>query len=248
MLLYVWSKNELPMKGLAAGPAPDYPSEMCNRVIQKGHVVKPQGRLTVLMKGPGGEYELPFEAVFGGPARTENRNYWIKREGAEEVRIPDVQGFGEQDKTSGRQNWEDLPDGSSLEGLLLPPPPGKDYRLVKVVTRAATPDEFQRLGNDRAPVVHPASMPMPAWHRPDEGYLEFPPSGELVWTYDGAAVHRGRWTAPDLEMPLMEGKWENEAGGVIFVTHWAFLTDSSERPPSPPLPHPGYAHLQQRDE
>jgi hypothetical protein len=38
---------------------------MCNRVIQKGKVIKPQGRLMVLLKGPGGEYELPLEAVFG---------------------------------------------------------------------------------------------------------------------------------------------------------------------------------------
>jgi len=31
--------------------------------------------------------------------------------------------------------------------------PGKDYRLLKIVTQPATPDQFARLGNDRAPVV-----------------------------------------------------------------------------------------------
>ena len=127
---------------------------MCNRFVQNSRLVKPGERATVLMRGPGGEFEMPFEeAVFGGPARSESRNYWIKCEGAEPVIVPDIERFGEKDKTTGQQNWEDLPAGSALEGLLLPRPPGKDYRLLKVVTHAATPDQIARLGNDRAPVV-----------------------------------------------------------------------------------------------
>ncbi len=127
---------------------------MCNRFVQKSRSVKPGERATVLMRGPGGEFDVPFdEAVFGGPARSESRHYWIKREGAEPVIVPDIERFGEKDKTTGQQNWEDLPARSALEGLLLPRPPGKDYRLLKVVTQAATPDQIARLGNDRAPVV-----------------------------------------------------------------------------------------------
>jgi hypothetical protein len=127
---------------------------MCNRVVQKNLPVKPGERVTVLMRGPQGEFELPFtEAVFGGPAKTESRNYWIKREGAVDVIVPDVTRFGEMNKTTGEQGWEDLPAGSALEGLLLPQPPGKDYRLLKVVTQPATPDQIARLGNDRAPIV-----------------------------------------------------------------------------------------------
>ncbi len=77
------------------------------------------------MKGPGGFFELPFEAVFGGPVRNESRNYWIKREGAEAVIVPDIERFGEKDKTTGVQNWEDVPAGTALEGLLLPHAAGK---------------------------------------------------------------------------------------------------------------------------
>ena len=106
------------------------------------------------MRGPGGEFELPFEAVFGGPARDESRNYWIRREGAEPVFVPDVSKFGEKSKVTGEQNWEEVPEGSLLEGLLLPTPPGKDYRLLKVVTQPATQGQATRLGNDRAPIVH----------------------------------------------------------------------------------------------
>jgi hypothetical protein len=68
---------------------------MCNRVVQKGNPIKPGGQVTVLMRGPQGEFELPFtEAIFGGPAKTESRGYWIKREGAEDVLVPDVTRFG----------------------------------------------------------------------------------------------------------------------------------------------------------
>jgi hypothetical protein len=128
---------------------------MCNRVVQKGKVVKPGEPLTVLMKGPGATFELPFEAVFAGPAKRESRGYWIGREGAEDVIVPDVSRYGEKNKTTEEQGWEDVTPGSSLEGLLLPQPPGKPYRLLKIVTQPATPEQLTRLGNDRAPVVRP---------------------------------------------------------------------------------------------
>jgi len=127
---------------------------MCNRYVQSGREVRPGQRTLVLMRGPGGEFELPFEeAIFGGPARSESRNYWIKRERAEPVIVPDISRFGEKDKATGVQHWEDVPAGSALEGLLLPTPPGKAYRLLKVLTQPATADQLARLGNDRVPVI-----------------------------------------------------------------------------------------------
>jgi hypothetical protein len=127
---------------------------MCNRVVQKDKIIKPGERVTVLLRGPGAEFDLPFDdAVFAGPAKSESRNYWIKREGAVDVIVPDVTRFGEKNKTTGEQGWEDIPLASTLDGLLLPQPPGKDYRLLKIVTQPATPDQIARLGNDRAPVV-----------------------------------------------------------------------------------------------
>lgn len=55
----------------------------------------------------------------------------MEREGAEPVIVPEIERFGEKNKTTGQQNWEELPPGSALQGLLLPIPPGKDYRLLK---------------------------------------------------------------------------------------------------------------------
>ena len=129
---------------------------MCNRFVQNGRVIKPGERTLVLMRGPGGDFELPLDyAVFGGPAKSESRSYWTQREGAEPVIVPDVERFGEKNKATGEQGWEDIPPGSALEGLLLPTPPGKEYRLLKIVTQPATPDQIARLGNDRAPVIAP---------------------------------------------------------------------------------------------
>jgi hypothetical protein len=126
---------------------------MCNRYVQKGREVRPGQRTKVILKGPGAEFEIDFdEAIFGGPARKESRNYWIEREGAEPVLVPDIERFGEKDKATGQQNWEDVPANSVMEGLLLPRPPGKDYRLLKVLTQPAAADQLARLGNDRVPV------------------------------------------------------------------------------------------------
>ena len=118
---------------------------MCNRVVQDGVEIKPGGRTTVLMRGPQGDFELPFtEAIFGGPAKRESRSYWKGREGAEDVIVPNVSKFGEKNKTTGEQGWEEIAPGSSLQGLLLPQPPGKDYRLLKIVTQPATPEQIAR--------------------------------------------------------------------------------------------------------
>jgi hypothetical protein len=122
----------------------------------------------VWLRGPGGEFELPFdEAVFGGPARRESRNYWIMRERAEDVLIPNVTRFGEKNKATGTQGYENLPSETALEGLLLPAPPGKEYRLLKVLTQPASADQVARLGNDRAPVFRPMSAKSGASAPPD---------------------------------------------------------------------------------
>ena len=39
------------------------------------------------------------------------------------------------------------------EGWLIPTPPGKEYRLLKVVPQPATAEQVARLGNDRASIL-----------------------------------------------------------------------------------------------
>ena len=134
---------------------------MCNRIVQEGTPIKPGERVKVLLRGPGGEFEIEYRAVFGGPARSESKNYWLHKERAEEVIIPGITAFGEQHEITGVQGWEAVPEGSALEGFLLPRPPLKDYRLLKIKTRQATPEQEMRLGNDRAPVVKRGTGPVP---------------------------------------------------------------------------------------
>ena len=129
---------------------------MCNRLIQDGAEVRPGQKARVLMRGPGGEFELEFgDAVFAGAAKSESKGYWISREQAEPVIIPRISRFGEKHKSTGAQSWEDVPAGTALEGLLLPQPPGKAYRLLKVMTQPATLEQATRWGNDRAPIFSP---------------------------------------------------------------------------------------------
>ena len=85
----------------------------------------------------GGKRWESGNVIFGGPAKKESRNYWLQREGAVDVLVPNVTRFGEKNKTTEEQGWEDVPPGSALEGLLLPQPPGKDYRLLKIVSASA---------------------------------------------------------------------------------------------------------------
>lgn len=74
---------------------------MCDRFIEKCREVRPGQRALALMRGPGGEFEKPFdEAIFGGRIRNESRNYWIQRGRTEPVVVPDISRFGEKDKAT----------------------------------------------------------------------------------------------------------------------------------------------------
>jgi hypothetical protein len=171
---------------------------------------------------------MPFDgAVFGGPARSESRNYWLKREKAEEVLIPDVEKFGEKDKVTGVQNWEELPAGYAIQGLLLPTPPGKEYRLLKVVTVAASPAEVARLGNDRVPALVPDLKW--CWTGDDE----YPPEGLPVWATDREVLRKTKWTFAGAGVPLSEGKWEDANGRPFAAAAWLPIEEHPEPPPLP---------------
>jgi hypothetical protein len=132
---------------------------ICNRFVQKNRSVKPDDRVTVMMKGPGAKIDMPFDgAAFGGPAKSENRGYWISPEGAVGVRVPDVRPIWGKEQKRGEQGWEDVVPGSTLDRLLLPQPLGKDYRQLKIVTQPATADQIARLGIDRTPIVRSADV------------------------------------------------------------------------------------------
>ena len=48
--------------------------------------------------------------------------------------VPSITRFGEKNKSTGEQAWEDVPLGSHLDGFLLPTPPGKGlYNYSKLL-------------------------------------------------------------------------------------------------------------------
>jgi hypothetical protein len=143
---------------------------MCNRFVQKGRMVKPGGKAIIFLRGPGGlmpvELDrkghplLAMEGVYSGAAQSETvERKWIRAQHAVEVLIPHVTSFGDWHVALDKQLDHDLPAGSALAGVLLPEVERKDgtgpYRLLKVQTRAATPEEEERIGNDRMAVVVP---------------------------------------------------------------------------------------------
>ncbi|MFZ4681703.1 MAG: hypothetical protein ACOYMS_04305 [Terrimicrobiaceae bacterium] len=129
---------------------------MCNAFSQNGRDVRPGQRATVRVKATG---EVFDQAVFAGCARHESRGWW-KRQGASEA-ILDATRFAEKNKSTGVFTWDDIPAGQAIEALLEPQPDGKDYRLLKVVTREATPEELARFGNNRVPVLAASDVALP---------------------------------------------------------------------------------------
>ena len=121
---------------------------MCSRLEQNGNT---SGKG---LKARFRDGQLFENAAFAGCARKESLGWW-KRQGAEEVMV-EAQKYAERNKVTKELTWFDVPAGEVVAGVLEQAPPGKDYRLLKVATRPATPEEFSVAGNDRFPLTVPA--------------------------------------------------------------------------------------------
>jgi hypothetical protein len=86
--------------------------------------------------------------VWAGFARSEILNWW-QRQGAEEVELT-ATSFAERSSKTGQLVWEDIPEDHVISAIL-------DHRenpaLLKVVTRAANPDEISKFEHLRLPLV-----------------------------------------------------------------------------------------------
>ncbi|CAN5524843.1 hypothetical protein BH09VER1_BH09VER1_50700 [soil metagenome] len=84
--------------------------------------------------------------------------YWLskKRPGNQLVQITeDVAEISETDRDTGEDIWAPAPHGTRLFFILEAPPPGKSYRLARLVTTKATAEqrEFFRQENDSVPLT-----------------------------------------------------------------------------------------------
>jgi hypothetical protein len=115
---------------------------MCSVFKNKTLVLKP-GRVV-----SGSSQRGQVAAVWAGFARSEILDWW-HRQGAEEVELT-ATSFAERSDRTGQLVWEDIPDGHIISAIL-------DHRqnpaLLKVVTRAANPDEISKFEHPRLPLV-----------------------------------------------------------------------------------------------
>jgi hypothetical protein len=98
----------------------------------------------VAVWGPRGSMRL----VWAGFARQESLGWW-KRHGGELVDVP-AHRFAERSDRDRQLRWEDLPPGLVVRGIV---DPHDGQPLLKVVTRASTPEELARYEHDRMPVL-----------------------------------------------------------------------------------------------
>jgi hypothetical protein len=117
-------------------------NRMCCSFQQGGEKKRPRHRVQV--KGPKGAEEL----VWAGFARSEIRSWWERKKEAVPVDI-EAESFAERAEDNGELVWDRVPGGCVLRGLSVP---SGSSAVLKIVTRASTPDELEHFRHPRMPV------------------------------------------------------------------------------------------------
>lgn len=90
----------------------------------------------------------PVWLVWAGFARSESLGRWLAM-GGQLVDIP-AKRFAARSSRTGRLKWEEIPLGFVVCGLI---DSNGGKPLLKLVTRASTPEEFARFEHPRMPVI-----------------------------------------------------------------------------------------------
>lgn len=104
--------------------------------------------------------------IWAGFARGESLGRWLSM-GGQLVDIP-ARRFAERSNRTRRLVWDDVPFGKVVRGII---DSNSGKPLLKVVTRAATPEEYARFEHPRMPLIEPPRVSA-------EQVLEPPPVGE----------------------------------------------------------------------
>ena len=107
--------------------------------------------------------------VWTGFARNESLGRWLSM-GAQLVDIP-VRRFAERSNRTRRLVWDDVPLGLVVRGII---DSNSGKPLLKVVTRAATAEEYARFEHPRMPLIVAPRVSA-------EEILTPPPVGEQSW-------------------------------------------------------------------
>ncbi len=134
---------------------------MCVALELSGRVVR-LGRL-VPVRLANGSAELEWI----GFARGEVLAWWLKR-GAEPVEIR-AERYSVRSEFDRQVRWCEVPPGFALRGLI---DRGRDYPVLRLITRPCRPEEQARFQCPRMPVAHPVAFA----HPPPSGPEASPPS------------------------------------------------------------------------
>jgi hypothetical protein len=124
---------------------------MCAKFKKKGKLFKPGKK--IFASGKRG----PVKKVWAGFARSEILDWW-KGRGGLLLDIPATH-FAERSDLTGKLHWGDIHEGLVIRGLL---EMRSEESLIRVVTRAALPDEIVLFGHPRMPLLEaPLFDPLP---------------------------------------------------------------------------------------
>jgi hypothetical protein len=92
------------------------------------------------------------EGLWGGCAQHEKLAWWLKKPGHELAQSSAVAGIGIKGEDDDILRWDTTPQGARLFFVLEPAKlakTGESYRLAKMVTTAATPEQFSFFRDER---------------------------------------------------------------------------------------------------
>lgn len=93
-----------------------------------------------------------IEGVWGGCAQHEKLDWWLRKPGHELAQSAVIAGIGIKGEDDDILRWDTTPEGARLFFVAAPPTvakSGQSYRLVKMVTVAATPEQFAFFRDER---------------------------------------------------------------------------------------------------
>ena len=82
------------------------------------------------------------EGIWAGSAMEEKLDWWLRKAGNELVQSEVIAAIAVKADDNGEIIWSDAPAGARLLFVLEAAPPGKNYRLAKMVTTAANPAQI----------------------------------------------------------------------------------------------------------
>ena len=90
------------------------------------------------------------EGIWAGSATDEKLGWWLAKPGNQIAQSELVSAIAAKADDNGEIIWGDAPNGARLIFVLEASPPGKNYRLAKMVTVAATPPQIAHFRHERS--------------------------------------------------------------------------------------------------